>query len=147
MADACQEVSTHKQTRFHEMYVQRHNNVRWVSCFSYGCCKIVNDKHWCAYVKEIALSIEHWRSNAFSDKYKLYGQLWAAQYSFNREIELHLSKLHRIVLITEQYMAYIHPLVSRKLRLFVSLAHIATAQSKSVCHSLRYTLGKLENGY
>ncbi|KAL7306373.1 hypothetical protein TKK_0001797 [Trichogramma kaykai] len=27
MADACQEVSKHKQTRFHEMYVQRHNNV------------------------------------------------------------------------------------------------------------------------
>ncbi|XP_043284355.1 adenylate cyclase type 2 isoform X1 [Venturia canescens] len=27
MADACQEVSKHKQTRFHEMYVQRYNNV------------------------------------------------------------------------------------------------------------------------
>nr|XP_012150844.1 PREDICTED: adenylate cyclase type 2 isoform X4 [Megachile rotundata] len=27
MADACQEASKHKQTRFHEMYVQRHNNV------------------------------------------------------------------------------------------------------------------------
>ncbi|XP_011505014.1 PREDICTED: adenylate cyclase type 2 [Ceratosolen solmsi marchali] len=27
MADACQEVSKCKQTRFHEMYVQRHNNV------------------------------------------------------------------------------------------------------------------------
>ncbi|XP_053973477.1 adenylate cyclase type 2 isoform X2 [Hylaeus volcanicus] len=27
MADACQEVSKHQQTRFHEMYVQRHNNV------------------------------------------------------------------------------------------------------------------------
>ncbi|XP_017890300.1 adenylate cyclase type 2 isoform X2 [Ceratina calcarata] len=27
MADACQEASMHKQTRFHEMYVQRHNNV------------------------------------------------------------------------------------------------------------------------
>ncbi|KAK0098595.1 hypothetical protein PV326_006343 [Microctonus aethiopoides] len=27
MADACQEVNKHKQTRFHEMYVQRHNNV------------------------------------------------------------------------------------------------------------------------
>ncbi|XP_051157374.1 adenylate cyclase type 2 isoform X2 [Leptopilina boulardi] len=27
MADACHEVSKHKQTRFHEMYVQRHNNV------------------------------------------------------------------------------------------------------------------------
>lgn len=26
MADACQDVSS-KQTRFHEMYVQRHNNV------------------------------------------------------------------------------------------------------------------------
>ncbi|XP_076280852.1 adenylate cyclase type 2 Ac76E isoform X2 [Lasioglossum baleicum] len=27
MADACQEASKHQQTRFHEMYVQRHNNV------------------------------------------------------------------------------------------------------------------------
>ncbi|XP_012285023.1 adenylate cyclase type 2 [Orussus abietinus] len=27
MADACQEANAHKQTRFHEMYVQRHNNV------------------------------------------------------------------------------------------------------------------------
>ncbi|CAL7936192.1 unnamed protein product [Xylocopa violacea] len=27
MADACQEASVHQQTRFHEMYVQRHNNV------------------------------------------------------------------------------------------------------------------------
>ncbi|XP_076238819.1 adenylate cyclase type 2 Ac76E isoform X3 [Calliopsis andreniformis] len=27
MADACQEASEHQQTRFHEMYVQRHNNV------------------------------------------------------------------------------------------------------------------------
>ncbi|XP_043482985.1 adenylate cyclase type 2 [Leptopilina heterotoma] len=27
MADACHEASKHKQTRFHEMYVQRHNNV------------------------------------------------------------------------------------------------------------------------
>ncbi|KAF7383535.1 hypothetical protein HZH66_012885 [Vespula vulgaris] len=27
MADACQEANKHKQTRFHEMYVQRHNNV------------------------------------------------------------------------------------------------------------------------
>ncbi|XP_066589083.1 adenylate cyclase type 2 [Prorops nasuta] len=27
MADACQEASEQKQTRFHEMYVQRHNNV------------------------------------------------------------------------------------------------------------------------
>lgn len=27
MANACQEVSNHKQTRFYEMYVQRHNNV------------------------------------------------------------------------------------------------------------------------
>ncbi|KZC13637.1 Adenylate cyclase type 8, partial [Dufourea novaeangliae] len=27
MADACQEASRHQQTRFHEMYVQRHNNV------------------------------------------------------------------------------------------------------------------------
>ncbi|XP_043520152.1 adenylate cyclase type 2 isoform X4 [Frieseomelitta varia] len=27
MANACQEVSKHKQTRFYEMYVQRHNNV------------------------------------------------------------------------------------------------------------------------
>jgi len=27
MADACQDLSN-KQTRFHEMYVQRHNNVR-----------------------------------------------------------------------------------------------------------------------
>ncbi|XP_076646961.1 adenylate cyclase type 2 Ac76E isoform X2 [Halictus rubicundus] len=27
MADACQEASQHQQTRFHEMYVQRHNNV------------------------------------------------------------------------------------------------------------------------
>ncbi|XP_034941918.1 adenylate cyclase type 2 [Chelonus insularis] len=27
MADACQDVSKHKQTRFHDMYVQRHNNV------------------------------------------------------------------------------------------------------------------------
>lgn len=27
MADACQDMSN-KQTRFHEMYVQRHNNVR-----------------------------------------------------------------------------------------------------------------------
>lgn len=28
MANACQEASNHKQTRFYEMYVQRHNNVR-----------------------------------------------------------------------------------------------------------------------
>lgn len=28
MADACHDVCN-KQTRFHEMYVQRHNNVRW----------------------------------------------------------------------------------------------------------------------
>lgn len=27
MANACQEANKHKQTRFHEMYVQRHNNV------------------------------------------------------------------------------------------------------------------------
>jgi len=28
MADACQDDIANKQTRFHEMYVQRHNNVR-----------------------------------------------------------------------------------------------------------------------
>lgn len=30
MADACQEANKHKQTTFQEMYVQRHNNVRYV---------------------------------------------------------------------------------------------------------------------
>lgn len=30
MADACQEANKHKQATFQEMYVQRHNNVRYV---------------------------------------------------------------------------------------------------------------------
>lgn len=36
MADACsQEANEHKQTRFHEMYVQRHNSVRYFEATFY----------------------------------------------------------------------------------------------------------------
>lgn len=37
MADACQEANKHKQTTFQEMYVQRHNNVRYENFFIQEC--------------------------------------------------------------------------------------------------------------
>lgn len=40
MADACQEANKHKQTTFQEMYVQRHNNVRYVIKIAVLACPI-----------------------------------------------------------------------------------------------------------
>lgn len=49
MADACQEANKHKQTTFQEMYVQRHNNVRYA-------IKVIFIRVYDRNVKEITAS-------------------------------------------------------------------------------------------